>query len=198
MYSKKNTYFQYFWHSYPLHKLIFALKSSLSFLTFCLLALSVTKSGVYGVLIVVVIAIIFFTIKFIVKSSALILFLLKALVTWDYSEFPSLSSIISLVVSMCFKHVVFFNNLCFLLQVKLSSFKTKEEENENLNTQKCRGSFVTCELKSSIAPFLWIKHCNTGNWIGLWKPVLFVFVVSTRVKKKKKKTRISKITKELF
>lgn len=83
---------------------IFALKSSVSFLTFCLLSISITQSGVHGVLIVVEIAIICFTVKFIVVSSTSILFSSKALVTQDYSEFLSLPCIASPAVSICFKY----------------------------------------------------------------------------------------------
>lgn len=69
-----------------------------------LLSIPITQSGVHGVIIVVEIAIVFFSVKFIMVSSTSILFSSKALVTRDYSEFLSLPCIISLAISICFKY----------------------------------------------------------------------------------------------
>lgn len=57
----KNTYCQIFETMIHHTKFLFALKPSISFLT-SLLSLTITKSGVYGVLVVVGIATIFFTV----------------------------------------------------------------------------------------------------------------------------------------
>ena len=62
---EKNTYCQILGTVIHYINLNFALKSSVSCLTFCLLSMSVTQSGVHGVLIVIGVAIIFFSVKFI-------------------------------------------------------------------------------------------------------------------------------------
>ena len=62
MFAQKEHIFSIFWHNYLFFlakTYYFSLKLSLSFLAICLLALSVTKSEVYGVLTVVGIAILF-------------------------------------------------------------------------------------------------------------------------------------------
>lgn len=109
---------------------------------FCLLRVSSTQSGVCGVLIVVGIAIIFFTVKFIVISSTSIVFSSKALALQDYSEFPSLLCIISLAISIWFKHS-FNEQFVFLVASEIIFISDKGKINENLNTQEFRDSFVT-------------------------------------------------------
>lgn len=109
---------------------------------FCLLSISSTQNGVHEVLIVVGIAIIFFTFKFIVISSTSILFSSKALVTQDYSEFPSLPCIIALAISIWIKHSL-NEQFVFLVASEIIFISDKGKRNKNLNIQELRGSFVT-------------------------------------------------------